>query len=74
MAAHREVIGGACRRLGVRGVRQTLVDRERGLYRTSLTLWNGDVVVAEGAGVEASFGHALLQLETRRQPAGRQAD
>ena len=66
MAAHREVIGGACRRLGIRGVRQRLVDRERGLYRTTLSVRNGDVVVAEGVGVEASFGYALLQLEKHR--------
>ena len=66
MAAHREVIGGACRRLGIRGVRQRLVDRERGLYRTTLSVRNGDVVVAEGVGVEASFGHGLLQLDKHR--------
>jgi len=33
-----------------------------------LTLRHGDVVVAEGVGVEASFGHALLQLEEHQRP------
>jgi hypothetical protein len=50
-----------------------LVDRQRRLYRTTLTLENGEVVVAEGVGVEASYGHALLRLESQRPVVG-QAD
>jgi len=63
------VVWGATRRLGIRHVQQTLIDRERHLYRTTLTLQHGEVVVAEGVGVEASFGHALLQLEERQRPS-----
>ena len=61
-------MGVAMRRLGIRHVQQTLIDHERHLYRTTLTLRHGDVVVAEGVGVEASLGHALLQLEEHQRP------
>lgn len=57
------MIAGACRRFGLRRVQQTLVAPHKALYRTTLTLRDGDVIVAEGTGVESSLGHALLALE-----------
>jgi hypothetical protein len=48
-------------------VQQTLVSRSGGSYRTVLTLMDGTSVAAEGAGIEASFGAALLALEQQRR-------
>ena len=60
----------ACRRYGIRSVRQTLVfgvsQDGVGKYRTTLTMPDGVIVVAESAGLEPSFEAAVRMLQDLR--------